>query len=279
MPVKSLILMRHAEREDRAAEKAGIDWISTAPRPQDPQLSTLGRAQAANVGEQLRSAGITKILCSPMIRTVESADIVAEKLGMGANSICVEMGLVEEAKSFRGKALPEPRPNWNPLILPTSEVAAYSNGRIVMDYVSLMEVRHEYDESQPNTVREVHPTLTQRDDVTRDRVREIFERIINAEALDGETVLCVAHGATVKAACKIIEKDLPEELKLKGDHAVSCYSQFVPADPATPLGAWRSLTGGWCFANVGEEEVADTLEDKGFAAGPSFRYPQDNTNA
>lgn len=34
--------MRHAEREDRAAEKEGKDWISTAERPQDPRLSEKG---------------------------------------------------------------------------------------------------------------------------------------------------------------------------------------------------------------------------------------------
>lgn len=40
--VKSLIIMRHAERIDRAEEAAGRDWISTAPRPQDPVLSPIG---------------------------------------------------------------------------------------------------------------------------------------------------------------------------------------------------------------------------------------------
>ncbi len=42
--VKSIIIMRHAEREDRAAEAEGKDWISTAPRPQDPLLSTKGKS-------------------------------------------------------------------------------------------------------------------------------------------------------------------------------------------------------------------------------------------
>lgn len=42
MPLKSIILMRHAEREDRASEAKGIDWISTAERPQDPLLSEQG---------------------------------------------------------------------------------------------------------------------------------------------------------------------------------------------------------------------------------------------
>lgn len=40
--VKAIILMRHAEREDRAQEEQGIDWISTAERPQDPVLSEGG---------------------------------------------------------------------------------------------------------------------------------------------------------------------------------------------------------------------------------------------
>lgn len=42
MGLKSIILMRHAEREDRALEAEGKDWISTAPRPQDPKLSPKG---------------------------------------------------------------------------------------------------------------------------------------------------------------------------------------------------------------------------------------------
>ena len=44
MVVKSIILMRHAEREDRALEKEGKDWISTAARPQDPLLSANGKS-------------------------------------------------------------------------------------------------------------------------------------------------------------------------------------------------------------------------------------------
>lgn len=43
MTIKSIILMRHAEREDRAQESVGKDWISTAPRPQDPTLSEKGK--------------------------------------------------------------------------------------------------------------------------------------------------------------------------------------------------------------------------------------------
>jgi hypothetical protein len=43
MVVKSVILMRHAEREDRAVEAEGRDWIHSAERPQDPLLSAKGK--------------------------------------------------------------------------------------------------------------------------------------------------------------------------------------------------------------------------------------------
>ncbi len=44
------------------------------------QLSALGRAQAAAVGEALRATGISRIVHSPLDRAVETAEIIAEKL-------------------------------------------------------------------------------------------------------------------------------------------------------------------------------------------------------
>ncbi len=41
-------------------------------------------------------------------------------LWSGPDSIHVEQGLVEQAKSFRGKTSDEPRPNWNPLLFSVS---------------------------------------------------------------------------------------------------------------------------------------------------------------
>ncbi len=277
MVVKCIILMRHAEREDRAQEKKGIDWISTAPRPQDPVLSeegaTLinyeihhlylsfifpysGRKQAAEVGRQLKDVGITKILSSPMIRTVLTADIIAEVLGLGANSIGVEMGLVEEAKSFRGKTAAEPRPNWNPLILPVSDLQKYSD-RIDPNYETIVHVEHVRDEAAPNTVREVHPSLTDRDEIMKDRCRMAVWKIIQSEKLNGEVVLCVGHGATVKNYTKALEAELPEEFHCKGDRTVSCYSAFKPFDENHPLGPWRSVSGEWKTGDIFHHAVDD----------------------
>ncbi len=212
------------------------------------------------VGEQLRSVNITKILCSPMVRTVISADIIAEVLGLGENSICVEYGVVEEAKSFRGKTADEPRPNWDPLVFPVSELCNHSS-RIDVSYEPLLVVKHVRDESKPNTVSEVHATLTDRDAITKDRVRDVIRRIIAEPSLADDVVLVVAHGATVKAASFMFEEGLPEELKISGERNVSCFSEWVPLDPANPSGPWRSVLGRWQSGEVAAGTSAENVAD------------------
>ena len=44
------------------------------------QLSALGRAQAAAVGERLRTEGIRRIVHSPLVRAVETAEIINARL-------------------------------------------------------------------------------------------------------------------------------------------------------------------------------------------------------
>lgn len=216
------------------------------------------------MGEQLKTVGITKILTSPMIRTVISSDLVAEQVGLGANSICVEMGLVEEAKSFRGKTSNEPRPNWNPLILPPSELTAYSN-RLNLDYVSLMEVHHAKDDSKPNTVREIHETVTDRDEITRDRCRVALRKILECPDMKDDVLLCVGHGATVLAYTKALETGLPDELKITGERTVSCFAEFRPLDPADPSGPWRAVHKTWSTGDLFGFAAEDLSSDRGFS--------------
>ena len=47
----------------------------------EAQLTDLGRAQAAQVGEQAAQAGVNVILASPMDRAQETAAIIAQKVG------------------------------------------------------------------------------------------------------------------------------------------------------------------------------------------------------
>lgn len=246
MPLGVLYIMRHAEREDRATELQGIDWISTAPRPQDPHLSGRGFEQASNVGRKLKGAGITKILCSPMIRTVQTADQVAEELGLGPNSICIELGLVEEAKHFRG-INHEPRPNWNPIVLSPEYHRQNTSKRVDTSYKSVNSVRHVKDDSIPNTVRELNDNTSERDSITKDRIRTTLIRILENRDFENEVILCVAHYSTVKIMSKTLEADLPhgEDLRIRGDRHVSCFGGFKPVDPKIPHGAWRSISGRW----------------------------------
>ena len=177
-----------------------------------------------------------------------TAEASAEVLGLGENSICVEMGLVEEAKSFRGKALPEPRPNWDPLILPLSELKIYSS-RLNMEYVSLMDVKHVRDEAALNTVREVHSHIEARDEITKDRCRQAILKIVNHDFPD-EAILCVGHGATVGGCHKTLEEGLPDESKVTGDKAVSCFAEFRPVDPANRSGPWKSVEKLWRSGDI-----------------------------
>lgn len=85
--------MRHADRMDKAMELNNLDWISTASRPQDPPLSVRGIEQAKEVGKQLKDSGITKILCSPMIRTLMTALEIANVMELGPSCILIEQGI------------------------------------------------------------------------------------------------------------------------------------------------------------------------------------------
>ena len=114
--MKSIFVMRHAEREDRYQESIGNNWINTAERPQDPPLSMEGIEQVHAVGKQMlielnKLGGITYndnnkcnvlILSSPMIRTLMTADIIANELNLNHKCICIEPLLVEGYHYMRG---------------------------------------------------------------------------------------------------------------------------------------------------------------------------------
>lgn len=225
-----------------------------------------GLRQAQEVGRQLVGRGVSKILCSPMTRCVMTADCIAEQLGLGPNSICVEFGLVEEAKSFRGKTNAEPLPAWTPLILSVEELCAFSD-RIDTSYVSHIHVNFVKDEAMLNHVREDHETLTSpsdRDEVTRDRCRQAVWRIVMSDRFEeGQTILCVGHGATVGGFHKALEADLPTEERVSGDRTVSCYSEFAPVDPNVPRGPWKSLTGTWATGDIFHDASAEDVADQG----------------
>ncbi|MBD2299262.1 histidine phosphatase family protein [Nostoc sp. FACHB-87] len=81
-------IARHANRLDFV----NPDWFLTAERRYDPPLSDDGFVQAKQLAQRLKSEKITHIFASPFLRTVQTANAVAEALDL---SIKLETGLSE----------------------------------------------------------------------------------------------------------------------------------------------------------------------------------------
>ncbi|MBE9207394.1 histidine phosphatase family protein [Nostoc sp. LEGE 06077] len=81
-------IARHANRLDFV----NPDWFLTAERRYDPPLSDDGFVQAKQLAQRLKTEKITHIFASPFLRTVQTANAVAEALDL---SIKLETGLSE----------------------------------------------------------------------------------------------------------------------------------------------------------------------------------------
>jgi probable phosphoglycerate mutase len=74
----------------------------------DPPLNNIGKEQALAVAESLLDKGIDMILSSPQHRTMETAEIVTEKLGYEKSKVTKGLKLVERAfGDFEGKLVSE----------------------------------------------------------------------------------------------------------------------------------------------------------------------------
>jgi broad specificity phosphatase PhoE len=81
-------IARHGNRIDFVHP----EWFNTAERRYDPHLSPDGRVQARQLGDRLVGEGITRIVASPFLRTVETANAVAEALDL---PLQLDWGLAE----------------------------------------------------------------------------------------------------------------------------------------------------------------------------------------
>ncbi len=71
-----VICLRHGEADDRPGHD--LD---------DPGLTELGRDQAATVGSTLMGERVAHVYTSPMRRARETADVIAEQLGVGVTEL------------------------------------------------------------------------------------------------------------------------------------------------------------------------------------------------
>ena len=93
-----LYLIRHGQSTNN---EGGL------PRTADPPLTDIGVEQARWTGESLKDEGITRLYCSPMLRTLQTAQIISDILDLPPH---VFVGLHEWAVS--GK-LVEMEPPYN----------------------------------------------------------------------------------------------------------------------------------------------------------------------
>ena len=102
-----LYLIRHGQsannlRKQALAEHSRTSPAASVPRVADPPLTDLGEQQARLAGEAVRDEGITELYCGPMLRTLQTAQIVGGILDLAPH---VFVGLHEWAGvwQFPGK--------------------------------------------------------------------------------------------------------------------------------------------------------------------------------
>ena len=82
-----LYLIRHGQSANNLRKQALAEHPRTlpraaAPRMADPPLTDLGAQQARLAGESLRDEGIATLYCGPMLRTLQTAEIIGTLLDL-----------------------------------------------------------------------------------------------------------------------------------------------------------------------------------------------------
>lgn len=96
-------IARHGNRLDFVRP----EWFNTAQRRYDPPLSEDGVIQARELAAKLKTAKITHIFASPFLRTIQTANEVAQVLNL---PIKLEAGLCEWLNPHWMDEIPETHP-------------------------------------------------------------------------------------------------------------------------------------------------------------------------
>ncbi|AKG22383.1 histidine phosphatase family protein [Calothrix sp. 336/3] len=158
-------IARHANRLDFV----NPDWFLTAERRYDPPLSEDGFLQAEQLAKRLQTENIHHIFASPFLRTVQTANAVAEVLNL---PIKLETGLSEWLN-----------PEWM-----TEEPERLA-------IATLAEIFPRIDTSYTSRIAATYPESHQQ---VRSRAGQTA-RCLSTE-FSPENILLVAHGASVKGA-------------------------------------------------------------------------------
>jgi broad specificity phosphatase PhoE len=199
---QTLWITRHGNRLDFV----NPEWFTTAVRPYDPPLSEDGFIEAKELGQRLKSESISHIFSSPFLRTIQTADQIAEILDL---SIKIEAGLSEWLNPDWMRASPEKLP---------LEVLKEKYPRIDLSYTSL--IIPQYPESSEQVMQRTGETVM--------RLVEGFSEDIllvgHKASVLGTTAKLVGGNSIINASfcclVKLVRCSRGWEIELNGD---SCH--------------------------------------------------------
>ncbi len=166
-------IARHGNRQDFVDP----EWFNTAKRRYDPPLSEDGLIQAQELGRRLKNQDISHIISSPFLRTIQTANEVAQVLDL---PIKLEAGLSEWFNPDWMDSHPEIHPQ---------EFLAQEYPRIDWNYQSL--VTPSYPETEAKVAR---------------RTKQTASKLIGQFS---EDILLVGHGASVLGVTRGLVKGNP----------------------------------------------------------------------
>lgn len=197
----TLWLLRHGQRRD----SVDPEWHDVTDRVHDPPLTDHGHWQATRAADRLRGRGIVAVYASPFLRTVQTADAVADALDL---PIYLEAGLCEHLNPSWFDAAPE---------ILTHATLAERFARVSLDHESVLT-----------------PTFPESGPEAAARATEATRRLLKRE--NAGPVLLVGHGLTVGGVATGLTDVGRVETPLAGltrlDYADGRWTLGVAADTA-----------------------------------------------
>ena len=192
-------IARHGNRLDFV----NPEWFNTAERRYDPPLSKDGFIQAQELGKRLTKENISHIFSSPFLRTIQTANEVAEILDL---PIKLEAGLSEWHNPYWMTEKPEIHPQ---------ELLAKDYPRIDWNYSSRLIPNYPESEEEVNK---------RTGEVARKLVAEFSDDILlvgHGASVLGTTVGLVGGNPTMNASLcclvKVVRNGNDWQMELNGD--------------------------------------------------------------
>lgn len=176
----SLWVVRHGLRIDFIDD----NWVKTAKNPYNPPLAPKGFLQAEEAALRLESEKIDYIFASPFLRTLQTANIIAEKVGLDFN---VEPGLTEWLKPSEYGCMP--------------------------DLYNLKDLKLDFPHINLNYKPYVIPEYPETKEALDDRAKEAVNKIISKYKAN---VLLISHGSPIKSIFKALLDYEPEDYQTMG---------------------------------------------------------------